>query len=343
MIAMTKKDINKTVLVTGGAGYIGSRLVELLVNKGHNVVAVDNRGTDHPLFFVFAKWGNLPNFELINGDIASNKVIKSIFDKHKIDAVVHLAAIVGDPACARDPKLAEEVNWKASLGLLEKSIKNRVERFIFASTCSNYGKMPDPDGYVNEDSPRAPISLYAELKVKFEKELEKLTRKDNFCPTSLRFATAYGVSQARMRFDLTVNEFTKELTLGRELEVFGEQFWRPYCHVSDLAGALLCVLNSDPEKVAYNVFNVGDNDENYQKKKIVEEIQKVIPNPRVRYVKKDEDPRDYRVSFDKIKDKLGFNTSMKLRDGIKEVKTFVDNIKGNNNFPHPDDSIYRNS
>jgi nucleoside-diphosphate-sugar epimerase len=198
--------------------------------------------------------------------------------------------------------------------------------------------MSGSNGYVKETSPLVPVSLYAKLKVKFENViLNEMKKKDNFCPTSLRFSTVYGISP-RMRFDLTVNEFTKELVLGRELEVFGEQFWRPYCHVYDFARAMMLVLNSDREKVAYNVFNVGDTNGNYQKQMIVDEIKMFIPKAKVKYVHKDEDPKDYRVSFEKIRSELGFNISRNLEYGIMEIKDLIDS----NILADPDSSKYRN-
>ncbi len=326
----------KKVLVTGGAGYIGSTLVGLLLNKNYRVTVIDNLSFGGESLLGY--WHH-PNFEFFKLDITDSKSIHSLFETHSFDAVVHLAAIVGDPACSKQPILAKIVNYEASINLIEISMKHKVERFIFASTCSNYGKMLETEGYVDEYSPLAPVSLYAELKVKIENLiLDNLTKSDEFCPTVLRIATVYGLSP-RMRFDLTVNEFTKEVVLDRELEVFGEQFWRPYCHVYDVSRAILLVLESSKEKVAYNVFNVGETTENYQKKMIVEEIKKFIPNAKVKYIHKEEDPRNYRVSFEKIKKELGFFITKKVPDGISEIIEVVK--KGI--IKNPDDRKYYNS
>ena len=183
--------------------------------------------------------------------------------------------------------------------------------------------MEDPQSFVDENSKLAPVSLYAELKVKVENYmLNEMIKSSNFSPTSLRFSTVYGLSP-RMRFDLTVNEFTKDLALGRELVIFGEQFWRPYCHVKDFSNAFITVLKSPTKKVAYNVFNVGDTQENYTKQMLVDEIKKVLPEAKIKYVDKNDDPRDYRVNSDKIKRELGFKISMRVPDGIKEVKQMI--------------------
>ena len=219
--------------------------------------------------------------------------------------------------------LALQTNWKSTKWLLDKSIEIGIKKFIFSSTCSNYGKMENSDSYVDEESNLAPVSLYAELKVKFENYmLTEIKKHADFCPTSLRFSTVYGLSP-RMRFDLTVNEFTKDLALGKELTIFGEKFWRPYCHVKDFSNAFITVLRAENIKVAYNVFNVGDTSENYTKQMIVDEIIKVIPEAKINYVEKNEDPRDYRVNSDKIKRELGFKISMRVIDGIEEVKRMI--------------------
>ena len=309
----------KAILVTGGAGYVGSILVKRLLQNGYQVVCVDKlRYGGSSLVDV---WGD-PNFTLHKIDITHFKEVDSLFDHYELYAVVHLAAIVGDPACKLEPELATRTNRDASIHLLEKTLQSRIKRFVFASTCSNYGKMKDSNGFVDETSPLFPVSLYAELKVEFERILLDQSTSDSFCPTVLRFATVYGMSP-RMRFDLTVNEFSKELALGRELLVFGEQFWRPYCHVRDFSHAILSVLRASENKVAYNVFNVGDTSQNFTKKMIVDEILKQVPDGQVKFVHKEEDPRDYRVNFNKIKSELGFRISRTVPEGIKDIVTSI--------------------
>lgn len=326
----------KTVLVTGGAGYVGSILLRELLKNGYRVVCADN------LMFggesIIDIWHE-PDFIFYKCDINDHDTFDMILEKHNYDSIIHLAAIVGDPACKRVSELATQTNWISTKYLLDRCISIGIPSFIFASTCSNYGKMNDPKAYVDENSVLAPVSLYAELKVKFEKYMfQEIKRSNNFCPVSLRFSTVYGISP-RMRFDLTVNEFTKELALGRELVVFGEQFWRPYCHVKDFSNAFLTVLKTPREKVAYNIFNVGDVNENYTKQMLVDEIKKQIPGARIKYVAKHEDPRDYRVNSDKIKKELGFKITMTVPDGISEVK----NIVQHGIITDPDDQRYYNT
>ena len=327
--------MKRTVLITGAAGYIGSVVVSFLLRQKYHVLAIDKLsfGAESLLNF----WYH-PHFKFIKMDLTNPDGLDKIWGEHKIEAIVHLAAIVGDPACAKYPEIAKKTNYDASIDLLEKALEHKIEKFIFASTCSNYGKMADPNGYVDENSILAPVSLYAELKVKFEKILlGAVNPRAPFSPTVLRFSTVYGISP-RMRFDLTVNEFTKELALKRKLEVFGEKFWRPYCHVYDFARAIQIVLDSEPEMVANNVFNVGDTDENYQKQMIVDEITKIIPDADVRYVHRNEDPRDYRVSFEKIKRELNFNITRRVPDGIREIFELINK----NGLLNPDDPKYRN-
>lgn len=324
--------MKQKVLVTGGAGYIGSVLTRQLLEKGYNVRVLDSlMYGGEPIIDML----NYPNFEFVKGDIRNRADVEKALEG--IDCVAHLAAIVGDPACAKQPELANSTNLEGSKLLYDVANKMGVSKFVFASTCSNYGKMDDPNEYVTEESKLAPVSLYAETKVATEQYLLSRSQDNNCKPTCLRFSTVYGLS-LRPRFDLTVNEFTKELALGRELVVFGEQFWRPYCHVYDLARSVVTVIEAEEEKVAFDVFNVGSTKENYQKKMLVDEISKVIPDAQIKYVAKNEDPRDYRVSSDKIKDRLGFEPVFTVPDGIKQIKKVLDD----GFIINPDDNKYKN-
>ena len=211
-----------------------------------------------------------------------------------------------------------------------------VQRFVFASTCSNYGRMDDPAVPIDERGELRPVSLYAEQKV----GMEQAILSDEYAqlqPTCLRFATVYGAAP-RMRFDLTVNEFTRDLWGDRDLEVFGEQFWRPYIHVADAGRAVRTVLEAPREKTAGEVFNAGRSGENYTKQMLVEEIQRQVGRGNVSYVKRDEDPRDYKVSFDKVREVLGFETQLTVPDGIAEIAQALDEDR----WPDPWGTRYRN-
>jgi nucleoside-diphosphate-sugar epimerase len=305
------------ILVTGAAGYIGSVLTRQLLAKNYQVRGFDNLsfGGD-ALYDVILN----PNFEFQKGDVRNAEDIETALEG--VDAIAHLAAIVGDPACKKYSDDANTTNWDGSVALFEAAEKKGIKRFVFASTCSNYGKMPDPNAFVVETSELNPVSLYAELKVKFEKYLLEERKDSNICSTALRFSTVYGFSP-RIRFDLTVNEFTRNATVNGEQPIWGAQFWRPYCHVEDLARAVVLVIESHEAKVRANVFNVGATDENYNKGMIIEEVCKVVPNVKVDYVEMNEDPRDYRVNFDKIKNELGYTITKRVPDGVKEIYTLL--------------------
>jgi nucleoside-diphosphate-sugar epimerase len=321
---------SSTVLVTGGAGYIGSLLTRELLARGHRVVAAD------ALLFGGEALLDLlsqPAFTFEKIDVSDAQQIRELFGRHHFDAVVHLASIVGDPACKAQPELAEHTIWDGSRTLFETCERHGVSRFVFASTCSNYGKMEGQE-VVDEEAPLRPVSLYAELKVRFERYL--LERETTVAFTILRFATVYGLS-LRPRFDLTVNEFARDALLKGELEIYGPQFWRPYCHVSDIAQAICLVLESDPALVGGKTFNVGANEENYQKRMIADEVARQLP-VKITTVDKAEDPRDYRVKFDKVK-ALGFEPRLRLADGIREIADAI----GSGLIAEPYAQRYRNS
>jgi nucleoside-diphosphate-sugar epimerase len=261
-------------------------------------------------------WGG--NLEFVRGDIRDPAVRQAALTN--VDAVVHLAAIVGDPACARSPEEAKAVNLDSTVALVEDARAAGASRFVFSSTCSNYGRS-NRDAYATEEWELRPVSLYAETKV--AAELAVLASSDEgYATTCLRLATVYGASP-RMRFDLTINEFTRDVVCGRELVVYGEQFWRPYVHVRDAAKAIIQTLEAPTDAVAGAVYNVGDTNENYRKLDIVELLQRQHAAMVVSFVHKDEDPRDYRVDFRKIRDRLGFEVDVRVPEGIDEVTSLV--------------------
>jgi nucleoside-diphosphate-sugar epimerase len=320
------------ILVTGGAGYIGSVLVRQLLAAGHHVRVLDNLmvGGDALLELVTD-----PALDFVRADLRDTAAVARALAGCR--AVAHLAAIVGDPACRAQPELARETNIEASRLLYQAAEKAGCTRFVFASTCSNYGRSPDSGAYMNEDSPLAPVSLYAETKVAVEQYLLAQPRSNRCKPACLRFSTVYGFSP-RMRFDLTVNEFAKDAALGRSLQIFGEQFWRPYCHVSDLARSVVTVLHAREDLIAFEVFNVGNTGENYTKRMIAEELLRRLPETRVDYVHRADDPRDYRVDFGKIADRLEFGITRRVPDGIEEIVRVVQS-----GVLDPDSRRYANS
>lgn len=304
------------IVVTGGAGYLGSVLSLALLECGHEVRIVDN--------LMYGGHGLLPlvghpRFRFRRTDIRDSRAVASALDG--ADAIVHLAAIVGDPACARVPDVACAVNYDASGQLLAAAQDAGIQRFVFASTCSNYGRMADPSVFATEADALRPLSLYAETKVAVERLLLQLPLP--MVSTVLRFATLYGVSP-RMRFDLTVNQFVRETHQRRKLTVYGEQFWRPYVHVRDAARAIVAVLAAPAGLVAGEVFNVGDTDENYRKLDLIDVIRQEFRDPDVEFVSVIEDPRDYRVSFDHIRTVLNYQTTRKVRDGVAEIAGALD-------------------
>jgi nucleoside-diphosphate-sugar epimerase len=305
------------VLLTGGAGYLGSVLSLQLTKAGHDVRVLDALmyGGESLLPLAGQK-----GFEFQRGDIRDPQAVRTALQG--VEGVIHLASIVGDPACAAQPDVARAVNLDASLALIEAARKADVKRFIFASTCSNYGKMRDTSVLATEESELRPVSLYAETKVGVEKALLALP-PEPMAGTVCRFSTLYGLSP-RMRFDLTVNEFVMEMMMHRKLVVYGEQFWRPYVHVRDAARAVAMVLEAPSERVAGQVFNVGDTRENYRKADLLELILERVPDAHVQSVPKAEDPRDYRVSFERIRTRLDYSITRRVKDGIGEIASALE-------------------
>jgi nucleoside-diphosphate-sugar epimerase len=321
-----------TVLVTGGAGYVGSVLVDDLLDRGWSVRVLDTLsvGDGRSLLHV---WGR-PGFEFLRGDVRTREIRAAALAG--VDAVVHLASVVGDPACARDPDLARAVNSEATSALVVEAAATGVRRFVFASTCSNYGKMTDGNAFATEEWELRPVSLYAETKVAAELDVLAHATED-FATTCLRFATVYG-SSPRMRFDLTVNEFTRDALLNHELVVYGEQFWRPYVHVADAVRAVSTVLDASAPEVAGEVFNVGSSTQNFRKQDLVELLLERIPSTVVERVPQADDPRDYRVGFGKIESRLGYATTRTVPGGIDELIALL----GSGAIADPFADVFRN-
>lgn len=323
--------MNMPTLVTGGVGYLGICVVDELLAAGSDVRVLD--------VLLHGQEGLAAELEsrgvtVVRGDVRDRSARLRALEGAK--AVVHLAAIVGDPACARDPVRAQAVNVAGARALVEDAGALGVERLVFASTCSNYGRVAEPGTLIDEDGQLAPVSLYAEQKVEIERWLLGAGTNGTLT-TCLRLATLYGVAP-RMRFDLTVNEFARDLWSGRRLEVFGEQFWRPYVHVRDAARAINLVLRSPAARVARRVFNVGRSEENYRKRDLVEIIRRETDSGSVAYVHREEDPRDYKVSFDRIRRELGYEPSVSVADGVSEILQALEAGR----FGDPFDPSHRN-
>jgi nucleoside-diphosphate-sugar epimerase len=319
------------MLVSGGAGYLGIPAIDELRAAGRRVRVLDAliHGQAELAADLEAR-----GVEVVRGDIRDPAARARALDG--VAEVVHLAAIVGDPACARDPELSRAVNVEGTAALVAEARAAGVRRFVFASTCSNYGRIADAMVPIAEDGALAPVSLYAEQKVAVEQALLNGAQAPMQI-TCLRLATLYGVAP-RMRFDLTVNEFTRDLWANRGLEVFGEHFWRPYVHVRDAARAIRVVLDAPAERVAGEVFNVGASGENYRKLDLVEIIRSQIDRGTVSFVHRDEDPRNYKVSFDKIARVLAFEPAMTVTDGVAEIVAALDGGR----FRDPFDGRHRN-
>ena len=302
----------RQVLVVGGAGYVGSVLVRQLLARGYQTRVLDN--------FLYSNSLSLeglydePGFSFVPGDLCDGQALARALDG--VSDVVLLASLVGDPISKKYPELTRRVNLDGSEALF-RTLKGRgLHKFIFTSTCSNYGMRTSEDP-ATEEAELKPLSIYAETKVAFEKFILAHQDPADFIPTILRISTAYGLS-SRMRFDLTVNEFAAALARGEALDVYDKDTWRPYAHVRDISAAIIRVLEAPEEKVRGEVFNVGSDENNYTKAMIIEEILKHIDGD-VRYVEKGSDPRNYRVSFRKIRDVLGFETRHSVRDYVPEL------------------------
>ena len=303
----------RSVLLIGGEGYIGNIVSLNLLKEGYRVLSYDNllyKNHNCVLNKITFK-----NYNFIFGDILNKNLLEA--EIIKADAVVLLAGLVGDPITSAYPKAASLINDLGIENVINLCSKHQIDKFIFISTCSNYGLVKS-DETANEDFPLNPLSLYAKSKVKAEKYILSLKEKTKMHPTILRFATAFGLSP-RMRFDLTINEFTRDLAIGKELLVYDAKTWRPYCHVQDFSSLIQLVIEAPTKDSSFQVFNVGGMRNNATKQMIVNFILDRFPNGKVKYLQKGNETRNYKVNFGKVKKVFGFEPKFSIEDGIDEL------------------------
>ena len=304
---------DRKILLLGGAGYVGTVLTSHLLKKGYKVRALDNFVYENE-FSVQPYFGD-PDYEFMKGDITNKSDLQKAVEG--VTDVVILAGLVGDPITKKYPEESKKINSKGVQDCIEFLNGKGLNKVIFVSTCSNYGLIGE-DELADENFKLNPLSLYATAKVEGEKQLLNMKDKADFTGTVLRFATAFGLSP-RMRFDLTVSEFVRYLFLGKELLVYDEHTWRPYCHLRDFSSLIEMVIEADKEKVNFEVFNAGGDVNNFTKKMIVDEVLNHVSDGKVVYNSEGSDPRNYRVSFKKVKDVLGFEPKFTVEEGIKEL------------------------
>lgn len=303
------------ILVIGGAGYIGSSLVPKLLERGYRVRLLDALlFGDGPI----APFANHEKLEIIRGDFRHvEKVVEAM---QGVDSVVHLGAIVGDPACNLDESLTIDINLSATRMIAELAKSAQVERFVFASTCSVYGSC---EGVLDEHSRVKPVSLYGRTKLASEQILLGMS-DDRFAPTVVRFATIYGFS-GRTRFDLVVNLLAAKAKIDGEITVHGGSQWRPFVHVDDAASAVGRILDTPQVLVGKQIFNVGSNEQNYTITQIGEMVHQHVLSAKLSVSEDIGDLRDYRVDFSKIRNLLDYEPRWTVDDGIQQVLEAIAN------------------
>lgn len=322
----------KNVLLVGGAGYVGTVLTADFLKKGYTVTVLDNFVYNNQ-FAVRSFLGD-PNYTLIKGDMNNEKDLLKA--SKEVNAVVILAGLVGDPITKKYPKESGIINENGVRTCIDFFDDKDIDNLLFISTCSNYGLIGE-DELADENFELNPLSLYAKAKVAAERHLLSKKGKVNYTATVLRFATAFGLSP-RMRFDLSVSEFVRDLYFGEDLLVFDEHTWRPYCHVRDFSRLIDLVLKAEKAKVDFEVFNAGGDINNNTKKMIVDSILSYLPEANVKYTTNGSDPRNYKVNFNKVKTVLGFEPNFTVNMGVNElinaleVNVYDDSLKNKNNY-----------
>lgn len=306
---------SKTLLISGGAGYIGSALVSrVLRDTNWHVKVFDDLMYGGNSLFQFY---NFDRFSFIKGDLRKFQLEKILGG---VDYVVNLAALVGEPICKKYPKEAKEINYEANLNLAKNCESLGISRYLMMSTCSNYGLRENQEMLTEEDELQ-PISLYSETKVESEKKL--LNEFSNLPTIILRASTAYGMA-SRIRFDLLLHQFIFEAWVKKQINLFGANSWRPMVHVDDIARAIVISLTKNEQISHKDVFNVGSNDQNFKKIQLANMVAERL-NVDIVESESKEDPRDYRVSFDKIVTELGFNTIHNPKESIEQIVASLEN------------------
>ena len=291
---------------------MGSMLANYLIQKNMEVVVYDKLiyGAEGLIPLI-----NHPHFQLVIGDIRNTSLLKKAVEK--TDIIVHLAAIVGEDACLVDPRTTEEVNTQATYALAKLAIESGTKRFIFTSTCSNYGKQT---AIVFENSPLKPVSLYAQTKVAAEKYILSISPK-LLTACVLRFGTLCGLSP-RMRFDLLVNDIGRSAATGKSISLFDLDSWRPFLHVCDASEAIQRCFIAPKKIIAGSVFNVVG--ENYQKRKLAKLVEKHYPAIKIIIEESKVDSRSYRVSSRLIAQKLKFHPKYTVEEAFAEVSHAIE-------------------
>lgn len=327
---MKRNSKQKKILVTGGAGYLGSNLVPMLLDQGYQVHVLDRCyfGSDS-----LKKYLNHPSLHLTNEDILYHENIPHLFKD--IDAVMHLASISNDPSCDLDPNLTIQTNFLATMSLARRAQAEGVKHFIFMSSCSVYGA--SGNRYLDEKSTVGPVTLYALTKLQCERELVRMVSK-KFTVTILRMATLFGGSE-RMRFDLAINAMTKRALQGKNIIVNGDgKQYRPFIHVKDAARALIEVLKNKKLSDKRQVYNVGSEKLNYSIADLAKEVQQQFPSIQLEHIADNNDIRSYRVRFKRFQKQFGFSLLYSAVDGIREIReTYHSGV-----WPNMDDDKFYN-